>query len=341
MKCPNCGKDNMSGTPYCEECGTKLEAPAQQVAAPQQPGPVVSQPPGPAAPQPIPTPPPVAVAPQPVFVTTPPGPVTPTPSTAGAKLVLMSGAMPVQEFPINQPTIQIGRVDMSANPPITPDIDLSGYDPQGYVSRRHAQITMQGGQYTITDTKSTNKTWVGGVVLAPNTPYPLSNNTQVRMAHLTFTFMAGAPVQAYTPPQGLPSQPPQPSQPPPVSVPTPAPVQPPQPPAGIPVTPQVQQPPAGVPISPPVQPSQPPAGIPIPPQVQQPQPPAGVPIPPQVQPSPPPAQAPIPPQAQQPQPPPQVPPAQPAADAGGKKCSNCGTENPANAKFCDNCGSKL
>jgi pSer/pThr/pTyr-binding forkhead associated (FHA) protein len=45
------------------------------------------------------------------------------------------------------------------------------------MSRRHAEITLRGGQFFITDLGSRNGTSVGENRLPPNTPTPLAGST--------------------------------------------------------------------------------------------------------------------------------------------------------------------
>jgi pSer/pThr/pTyr-binding forkhead associated (FHA) protein len=53
---------------------------------------------------------------------------------------------------------QIGRWDADGG--IFPDVDLDTDDPEAKVSRRHARITLNNGQYFLEDLGSTNGTFI-------------------------------------------------------------------------------------------------------------------------------------------------------------------------------------
>ena len=74
---------------------------------------------------------------------------------------------------------------------------MIGSDPQKsdlviagntYISRKHAYISEKDGRYYITDCGSTNKTFVDGVRVMPNTTQEIKDGTQIRLANETFAF---------------------------------------------------------------------------------------------------------------------------------------------------------
>ncbi len=80
------------------------------------------------------------------------------PSTASrvrAQLMVMGGTEP-KPFPINKDSVLIGRTDPQTG--IFPEIDLTMYDPETKVSRRHARIYREGEKYLVEDLGSVNGT---------------------------------------------------------------------------------------------------------------------------------------------------------------------------------------
>jgi predicted component of type VI protein secretion system len=55
------------------------------------------------------------------------------------------------------------------------------------ISGTHAKITRENGAWYITDQKSTNKTYVGGMLAQPGVPVPIKNNDVVQLANVKFT----------------------------------------------------------------------------------------------------------------------------------------------------------
>lgn len=238
IRCTNCGTDNLDGSEYCDECGTKLSAFAapplassQPVAkspqsVPPMPGmpqmPPMSRPPIPPVPPPsgvsrgamsgsMPDPPPFS---QPVGVpkTAPPYPAnmpstSPRPSMSSdpsmmppanavapaqpsapanynsksgnrAKLIIQRGGTIGKEFMLTDSESNIGRWDADGG--IFPDVDLDQDDPEAKVSRRHARIIHQSGQYLIEDLGSTNGTFINrGRRLLPGNRHPLNNGDEI------------------------------------------------------------------------------------------------------------------------------------------------------------------
>jgi hypothetical protein len=59
------------------------------------------------------------------------------------------------------------------------------------ISGRHAQIARQGAQWRIADLGSTNKTYVNGAKLEPNTPVQIKKNDVLTLANIIFTVEEG------------------------------------------------------------------------------------------------------------------------------------------------------
>ena len=86
----------------------------------------------------------------------------------------------------------VGRRDPMSN--IFPEVDLTKYDPQTKVSRRHARIWREGGNFLVEDLGSSNGTvLLGGpndtVRLQPHQPHPLANGDRLRLGDTTLHFL--------------------------------------------------------------------------------------------------------------------------------------------------------
>lgn len=95
-----------------------------------------------------------------------------------AKLILERGGRVGKEFPITNLETNIGRWDADSG--IFPDVDLDQDDPEAKVSRRHARIVFQNGQFFIEDLGSTNGTFVNrGRRLLPGHRQILQNGDEI------------------------------------------------------------------------------------------------------------------------------------------------------------------
>jgi hypothetical protein len=139
--CPSCGVEIEAGDRFCSNCGASLEAAA--------------------APAPV-----EAAAPAPA----------PPPAPSPRLLVTASGA----EIPLPTASeILVGREDPVSG--IYPEVDLTPHGgDEGGVSRRHARITLDGGDYYIEDLNSTNFTFVNQQKLAPNTRQAIKDGDEIR-----------------------------------------------------------------------------------------------------------------------------------------------------------------
>jgi len=206
MTCPDCGAENLEGAAYCEDCGSKLS-----VSAPA--GPVSSPPP---------PPPPVDAASAPVLTASgmikcgacgaensateaycedcgaglggavaggslveAAQPPVQVPAGDFGKLVLVAGN---KEFPLNKDVMTIGR--RSPADGVYPDVDLTDHDTDSYVSRRHAQVIHQGGQYIFEDVGSANGSFVNNVRATKGNQSILKDNDQVRLGKTEMLFKA-------------------------------------------------------------------------------------------------------------------------------------------------------
>ncbi len=152
--CPSCGSINAAGEAFCSNCGSMLGAPAPAVAAATAGGGVAT-----AAP--------AAVA------------------TLTARLIVEADN---QEFDLSgKDNIVIGREDAVSN--IYPDVDLTPHGGEdGGVSRLHARIFYDNGQYLLEDENSTNFTFLNRQKLAGKTPTPLHDNDEIRLGRVLLRF---------------------------------------------------------------------------------------------------------------------------------------------------------
>ncbi|MFN2454082.1 MAG: protein kinase [Pyrinomonadaceae bacterium] len=109
---------------------------------------------------------------------------------ATAKLVISGTTELNDSFVLHKDSSLVGRTDPHSN--IFPEVDLSKFDPETKVSRRHARIRRQGESFLIEDLGSVNGTWVNDAVrLAPNQPRVLESGDKLRLGETTLHFLLG------------------------------------------------------------------------------------------------------------------------------------------------------
>jgi len=190
------GHDNPDGSAFCDECGEPLAASAPVVSSAPAPAPVSSAP-APAGSQACPSCGSInaageafcsncgsmlgAPAPDAVAAGASAAPV----ATLTARLIVEADN---QEFDLSgKDNIVLGREDAVSN--IYPDVDLTPHGGEdGGVSRLHARIFYDNGQYLLEDENSTNFTFLNRQKLAGKTPTPLHDNDEIRLGRVLLRF---------------------------------------------------------------------------------------------------------------------------------------------------------
>jgi len=190
------GHDNPDGSAFCDECGEPLAASAPVVSSAPAPAPVSSAP-APAGSQACPSCGSINAAgeafcsncgsmlgaPAPDAVAT--GASAAPVATLTARLIVEADN---QEFDLSgKDNIVLGREDAVSN--IYPDVDLTPHGGEdGGVSRLHARIFYDNGQYLLEDENSTNFTFLNRQKLAGKTPTPLHDNDEIRLGRVLLRF---------------------------------------------------------------------------------------------------------------------------------------------------------
>lgn len=117
----------------------------------------------------------------------------PRPLTAQL-LIIGTNELETPAYRIEKDENLVGRRDPMSN--IFPEVDLSKYDPQTKVSRRHARIWREGSQFLVEDLGSSNGTVILPIVnetvrLLPHQPYTLTNGDKLRLGDTTLHFIIG------------------------------------------------------------------------------------------------------------------------------------------------------
>ncbi len=177
IRCQSCGKENLDGSQFCEECGTKLPSAVntrQRVPS--------------FAPQSVSNPgvrvsnitsigiPPLVEKPREEKVELD-GDSNETVDSHSC-LTIERGGSASTEFKLSSEESYIGRWD--ADNGIFPDVDLDAHDPDAKISRRHARVIYRNSVYMIEDLGSTNGTFVNrGRRLLPGSPQVLSEGDEI------------------------------------------------------------------------------------------------------------------------------------------------------------------
>ncbi len=221
--CPACGAEIQPDEAYCPDCGASLaQAPLPPEPAPEvEPEPVeeaatlvtlqpVVEPADRPDVEPEPTPETLIVEAEPQPATCPScgieveigdkfcrncgavleiapaaAEMPPAAASQGPLLIVVSSGA---EIPLPaKDEILIGREDPVSG--IYPDVDLTPHDGEaGGVSRRHAQLLVEGGKTFVEDLDSTNYTFVNRQRLVPRTRHPLKNGDELRCGRVALMF---------------------------------------------------------------------------------------------------------------------------------------------------------
>ncbi len=111
-----------------------------------------------------------------------------------AKLIVNGTTELDASFLLQKDSNLVGRSDPNSN--IFPEVDLSQFDPETKVSRRHARIWRKGETFLVEDLGSVNGTLVLGrdndtVRLAPHQPRVLENGDKLRLGETMLHFQVG------------------------------------------------------------------------------------------------------------------------------------------------------
>ena len=107
-----------------------------------------------------------------------------------AKLVVAGTTELDASFILQKDSNLVGRTDPQSN--IFPEIDLSRFDPETKVSRRHARIWSEGETFLVEDLGSVNGTVINDSVrLAPRQPRVLDSGDRIRLGETTLHFLLG------------------------------------------------------------------------------------------------------------------------------------------------------
>lgn len=118
-----------------------------------------------------------------------------SPAAATARLMILgTNELDSPVFTLEKDENLVGRRDPQSN--IFPEIDLSKFDPQTKISRRHARVWREGANFMVEDLGSSNGTVVIGassetVKLLPRKPRALTSGDKIRLGDTTLHFVLG------------------------------------------------------------------------------------------------------------------------------------------------------
>lgn len=207
ITCQNCGYDqNPPGSEFCEACGSELgtvesnlpESNSQEtiksdideiptIVLPPEDSTVVLPPEEPTVvlPPEVPT-----IVPLPEDTEISPPTANPSISPSTARLISKLPNVPTPEFNLDGSNAIVGRFDTDSGPV---DIDLEGFPGEDTVSRAHAEIYYETGEWKTKDIGSTNGVFIkpvgesrfGARITIPET---LNSGDEIAFGKIRFLF---------------------------------------------------------------------------------------------------------------------------------------------------------
>ena len=116
-------------------------------------------------------------------------------ANATARLVIEgTSQLEMPAYMLDKSENLVGRRDPTSN--IFPEVDLSKFDPQTKISRRHARVWRDGSSFLVEDLGSSNGTILLGSAgdalrLTPHQAHPLANGDRIRVGDTTLHFILG------------------------------------------------------------------------------------------------------------------------------------------------------
>jgi len=112
------------------------------------------------------------------------------PVRATAKLIVAGTTELDASFNLPRDSNLVGRTDPLSN--IFPEVDLSRFDPNTKVSRRHARIWRDGDAFLVEDLGSVNGTVINDIIrLQPRQPRALDSGDRIKLGETTLHFLIG------------------------------------------------------------------------------------------------------------------------------------------------------
>ncbi|HEV7126799.1 MAG TPA: FHA domain-containing protein [Ktedonobacterales bacterium] len=153
------GHENPDGSAFCDECGEALSAAPVAAAAPAMGAPMA-----------------------------PPAPVADASATGAQPRLTVESDGAVFDL-AGKTEFMIGREDPISN--IYPEVDLTQHGgEEGGVSRLHAKMLVNNGQYLVEDQNSTNFTYINRQRLQAKTPTPIKDGDELRLGRVVMKFQA-------------------------------------------------------------------------------------------------------------------------------------------------------
>ncbi|MEP7212388.1 MAG: protein kinase [Acidobacteriota bacterium] len=117
-----------------------------------------------------------------------------SPSVTAKLVVEGTSELSTPAFALQKDENLLGRRDPMSN--IFPEVDLSKYDPQTKISRRHARIWRDGNNFLVEDLGSSNGTILApqfkdSFRLPPMKPHALSHGDKIKIGDTTLHFVIG------------------------------------------------------------------------------------------------------------------------------------------------------
>src|SRR5205807_8412539 len=107
-----------------------------------------------------------------------------------AKLIVAGTTELDASFNLQKDSNLVGRTDPLSN--IFPEVDLSRFDPNTKVSRRHARIWREGDSFLVEDLGSVNGTVINDIIrLNRGELRPLDSGDRIKLDDTTLHFLVG------------------------------------------------------------------------------------------------------------------------------------------------------